>query len=109
MKKLILKLKLNTIEEVEQIVLLLCLGIYFALKNNLITPFQTEVIFFTPYIKKVLKKIGVKKKILDYLIHEGWEMDALLLLDKDIYYKTINDKIDFIFNLLQTKNNNDIK
>lgn len=98
-----LKLKFNAINEIENFILLLNLGILIALKHNLIKIDLVEDIFYNPFVKKVLVKIGIKSEITDYLIHEGWELDALQVLDNEIYLKTLDEKIDYVINSLKKK------
>lgn len=100
-KNTFLKMKFETIHEVENFILLLNLGILVALKHQLIPIDMAEAILYNPLIKKVLKQIGVNNEIAEFLIHEGWELDAIKALDKDLYIQTIDNKIEYIFNFFK--------
>lgn len=95
----ILEMSIKGKDEIERALLLMLLGIYEAMGEEVLTPDKAEDLLFNPYSHGKLKELGVRTEILD-LIHGGWEMEALKILDEKAFFKTVNEEVKLIKSLL---------
>lgn len=80
-----LNISLENPEEIERFVLIIIVGLLNSLQHNVISIEDTECRFFSPYTYNMLKKMNVKKDIVELV------MDGCLLEDFD---SIISDKLD---------------
>ncbi|SFT04962.1 DUF3969 family protein [Marininema halotolerans] len=74
-----MKIEVNKKVEMEQLSLVICIGLLQAFKEGALTLEEIEQYFFSPYTAKKLEQIGLDKKITD-IVWMGCELEDIASL-----------------------------
>lgn len=99
-----MNISLENLEEIERFILITIIGLLNSLQHNVISIEETECRFFSPYTYNMLKKMNVKKDIIE-LVMDGCLLEDFELLTPDKFDdEIIRIKERALFMLKQYKN-----
>ncbi|WP_432403565.1 DUF3969 family protein [Wukongibacter sp. M2B1] len=75
-------------DEIEKMVGIILLGLLTAVEEKVISIDDSEDYLFNPYTSRIFSELGLNNKIIK-VIEEGWELDALRILNPISFDKEI--------------------